>query len=969
MSIPDSTMFCTYSSIQDLSGIKYFKNVKRLYCSNNSLTTLPALPSGLTYLDCSYNQITNLTSLPVGLDHLECEINQLTTLPVLPGTLSYFDCSSNLLTGLQNLPAAITDFNCSNNLYLSCLPTNSFTNLNSFYISNTGINCLPDTFTAINYDIDPYYMPICSGPCSSSAGYVSIPDTNFGSWLSANGYSSCLRGDNTSGWLLDTMCSQLFADTIADCHYLNITNLTGIQYLKGLHQLDCSENSLSTLPPLPAGLTTLNCSDNVITSITSLPAGLTFINCKGNRLTNMTSVFSLAGINYVDCSSNRLTGLPALPSRLTNLICTYNQLTTLPAMPAALTELECGNNQLVSLPGLPTGLTYLGCEFNQLIGLPALPVGLTTFTCAYNQITSLPSLPPLLYYLNCSNNQLINIPPLNVNIGVSPMPVLNTFDCSYNQLISIPYIPQSITNFNCSYNPTLSCLPVFDPQPSNLQYIYFAGTQINCLRQTFSISVTSDMPISSMSLCPGGCDLYYITGNVHQDTANTCTDDSLNPGMPIDNIKVQLMNNGVVQQQYYTLSSGIYLFKADSMNNYTVFIDTTGLPLSIVCPSSDSQYVSFTTADTVVSGINFGMSCSQNDYAVQYIEASHFRPTDITNVNISAGNQARLRYHVPCMAGSAGTVTTSLIGAVSYIGPAAGALTPTSVSGNTLTYTAADLDSLTAGSLDIVVMTDSTAAIGASVCISTVITPASPDINPGDDTLVQCFTIVASWDPNSKIVSPTDTFVANQWLNYTLEFQNTGSDTARTIVILDTLSQNVDASTFQFLASDHKAVIQLSGNVVSFTFPKINLVDSITNPQLSTGWVQYKVKTKANLPLLTEVKNTAYIYFDNNPAVVTNTTSNTLDTLTHTSTLVNTGIASIDGNKIRLYPNPNQGSFTLQTLGQISGSYTVRDMVGNMISRQKITTPSQVINLPGIDDGVYTIEVEGADPLRFTIVR
>ena len=54
-----------------------------------------------------------------------------------------------------------------------------------------------------------------------------------------------------------------------------------------------------------------------------------------------------------------------------------------------------------------------------------------------------------------------------------------------------------------------------------------------------------------------GCDFYYnIAGNVHNDTSASCQQDSLNPGILLRNMKVQLKQNGQVQQQFYTFNNG-----------------------------------------------------------------------------------------------------------------------------------------------------------------------------------------------------------------------------------------------------------------------------------------------------------------------------------------------------------------------------------------------------------------------------
>ncbi|MFN8323573.1 MAG: hypothetical protein U0T74_13005, partial [Chitinophagales bacterium] len=46
-----------------------------------------------------------------------------------------------------------------------------------------------------------------SATLSSSAQYVAIPDSNFGTWLNSNGYSQCMQGNNSVGWQMDTTCN------------------------------------------------------------------------------------------------------------------------------------------------------------------------------------------------------------------------------------------------------------------------------------------------------------------------------------------------------------------------------------------------------------------------------------------------------------------------------------------------------------------------------------------------------------------------------------------------------------------------------------------------------------------------------------------------------------------------------------------------------------------------------------------
>ena len=98
------TIDISSKGIKSLPDLTRFKNLKKLSCSANQLTSLPTLPQTLEILYCSDNQLTSLPTLPQNLEILYCYYNQLTSLPTLPQNLKFLDCSYNQLTLLPTLP-------------------------------------------------------------------------------------------------------------------------------------------------------------------------------------------------------------------------------------------------------------------------------------------------------------------------------------------------------------------------------------------------------------------------------------------------------------------------------------------------------------------------------------------------------------------------------------------------------------------------------------------------------------------------------------------------------------------------------------------------------------------------------------------------------------------------------------------------------------------------------------------------
>ncbi|MEL7248017.1 MAG: hypothetical protein AAFO03_06350 [Bacteroidota bacterium] len=148
---------------------------------------------------------------------------------------------------------------------------------------------------------------------------------------------------------------------------------------------------------------------------------------------------------------------------------------------------------------------------------------------------------------------------------------------------------------------------------------------------------------------------------------------------------------------------------------------------------------------------------------------------------------------------------------------------------------------------------------------------------------VDCRPITAAYDPNDKQAEPfgygeEHYILPDRSLEYTIRFQNTGNDTAQTVIIRDTLSEFLDLSTLRAGVSSHPYRLQLdSANAIAFVFEDILLPDSTTNLEASQGFVEYIVRPRTDTPLGTRIENTAAIYFDVNPPIFTNTTFHTLE--------------------------------------------------------------------------------------------
>lgn len=153
------------------------------------------------------------------------------------------------------------------------------------------------------------------------------------------------------------------------------------------------------------------------------------------------------------------------------------------------------------------------------------------------------------------------------------------------------------------------------------------------------------------------------------------------------------------------------------------------------------------------------------------------------------------------------------------------------------------------------------------------ITPSANDETPYDNSFILPQRILGSYDPNEKQCiegSKIDISKIGDYLHYIIHFQNEGTDTAFNVVVADTLSNNLNWNSFEFVGSSHTANVKLSNNKLEFFFENIKLPYKTIDEPGSNGWVAFKIKPKPSVVVGDSINNTAAIYFDFNFPVITN---------------------------------------------------------------------------------------------------
>lgn len=221
-----------------------------------------------------------------------------------------------------------------------------------------------------------------------------------------------------------------------------------------------------------------------------------------------------------------------------------------------------------------------------------------------------------------------------------------------------------------------------------------------------------------------------------------------------------------------------------------------------------------------------------------------------------------------------------------------------------------------------------------------------------------CQPIIGAFDPNDKIGYPLGTGTTkaigqNQDIEYMIRFQNTGTDTAFTVVVRDTIDANLDIYSIEWGASSHKYKPEIYGqNIVKFTFDNILLVDSFTNEPKSNGYLKFRIKQKKDVAFGTKIQNSAGIYFDFNDPVLTNKTLHTVS-----KNLISAVFdkSSSEPHFVKVFPNP----FTESTVFELTDTplskttFELHDLAGKRLREQQFDGKTFVFDRGTLPAGMY----------------
>ncbi len=244
--------------------------------------------------------------------------------------------------------------------------------------------------------------------------------------------------------------------------------------------------------------------------------------------------------------------------------------------------------------------------------------------------------------------------------------------------------------------------------------------------------------------------------------------------------------------------------------------------------------------------------------------------------------------------------------------------------------------------------------LGTDLVFTASLATGNADAVPANNIASITTTVTGAYDPNDKTAATSSGWSdelyyidADEWIDYTIRFQNTGTDTAFNIVITDTVPPELDLGSFIEGTASHPYALSIrDGNVLRWAFYNIQLPDSNVNEPRSHGFVSFRIKPRLPLAPATEIENIANIFFDFNPPVITGPSVLTAE--------FSTGVDVRETGRISLAPVPASDELIVAS-GMAIGLVRVLSTDGREVMRMNARSPRARIDLNGLKSGAYLL--------------
>jgi hypothetical protein len=501
-------------------------------------------------------------------------------------------------------------------------------------------------------------------------------------------------------------------------------------------------------------------------------------------------------------------------------------------------------------------------------------------------------------------------------------------------------MPTPNTIVSCSY----SAAPVEYPMIPNAQPgQYYLIMVTNFSNQAGYIKITQTSGSSGTINCSG------MVLNAFLDLNSNGTQETGESNFPLGQFHYEVNDNSVIHN--ITSPTGIYnIYEINPSNSYDLSFSVDAAYSSLYNVTTSVYNNVSIVVGTGMTTYNFPVTVTTpyNDLAVAIIPVNAPRPGfQYTNkiVYSNLGNQ-----NVASGIVTFNNDTDVTIASISQTG--------TTSTATGFTYNFTNLAPFEIRTIDVVMQIPIIPIVEAGQLLTNTATivPLTGDVVPENNANTLSQIIINAYDPNDKMEARGEeilhsSFTSSDYLYYTIRFENTGTASAINVRVNDILDSKLDESSVRMVSASHAYTLDRIENNLTWNFNNIQLPVSVANTNIGKGYITFKVKPMPGYAVGDVIPNTAAIYFDFNPAIITNTFN--------TEFVAALAVNQFENNDFVFYPNPTTDFVTI-TLKDESDSITsisVYDVLGKQIMNVKASSISETIDLSSVNSGIYFVEV------------
>lgn len=398
-----------------------------------------------------------------------------------------------------------------------------------------------------------------------------------------------------------------------------------------------------------------------------------------------------------------------------------------------------------------------------------------------------------------------------------------------------------------------------------------------------------------------------------------------------------------------------YYFASDSAGLYGAVVELGTHTVSM--PIAPLYHLRSPTPPAPASFSTFGNVAPGRDFKLQPVPGQQDVQIFLTPLTEDAIQGNSLRYQV--LYRNIGTTTISTgrvvvtLGGLPYVGNTGGG---TISSAGDLILFYADLIPGEKRSFEVELSVPATMPAGSPVVCSASIGP-NGDVNLADNYVISRLEVIGTLRPfgcrvSWPAITPTQV-AAGEWLDYTIYFDNQGTDTVSSVMLRDSLPvAQYRMGSLDLLTASHPCRWRLSPTgVLTATLTGARLTPRTTDARHSAGFARFRVRVAPSLQLGDVVANRAAVHFDARPVAVTPVGLTTVQIVTGLPASPTALAASV-------WPNPATGTLHValpHAAPTEALTLTLLDALGRPCLTHTAHTNEATLDVRALPAGLYVL--------------